>query len=192
MICLWQKIRMQWCFKKTFYCLFVCFWIASILNISFPMSTEDVWNVRPKWKQKPGFCEQDVLFQELITSVSLPLKMNPTCCSVLTSPWRTWRAQSSKFTTPVCHGWAVRITVLRTAFMMLLVELLSSLGCLSHTSVAVSVCLFQNARWPSAPGRATSCLSASAATSPQPCWTTAPWWVTAPDDGEQTSVSIGS
>lgn len=119
-----------------------CF-IASVLNIKFLRLTEDVWNVRPKWGQKPGFCEQDVLVQELINSVSLPLKTNHTCCSVLISPWRIWRAQSSKFTTPLCHGWAVRITMLSTTFMILLeTELLSSLGSLLQTSVPAPVLSF--------------------------------------------------
>lgn len=92
------------------------------------MSAEDVWNVRAKWDHKPGFCE-------LINSVSLPLKMNRTCCSVLISPWRIWRAQSSKFMTPACHGWAVRMALLGPTFMI-------SLGSELLTSVAVSVLSF--------------------------------------------------
>lgn len=48
------------------------------------------------------------LFQELISFVSF-LKMKRTCYSVLMSPWRIWRAQSSRFTTPACRGSAVRI-----------------------------------------------------------------------------------
>lgn len=46
---------------------------------------------------------------ELINSVSLSLEMNLTCYSGPISPWRILRVKSSKFMTPVWHGWMVRI-----------------------------------------------------------------------------------
>lgn len=126
--------------------------------------------------------------------------MNLTYYSVPISPWRIWRVMSSKFMTPVWHGWTVRISAL-THKLVLSDKRQFKTNLMISPETEPLVCKpcssllplpRQIMKWLSAPEKGTSCRSASTPTSPRLSWTTAHWWVIAarPMRG-QISVLIG-